>query len=237
MQRRQLVEGDLGRQQVGVLVVDRLDAQQGEIALVLLRRADLARNGRPRLQAEAANLAGRDVDVVGAGKIMVVGTAEEAEPVGQDLQRPLAVHQPVELHPLLQNPEDQVLLLDAGVVGEVFLAGLLDQFGHRHPLQLGDVGIARLLDLLVAVVDFVPLGRPSAAISSAKRKGLFPLQGAKRLARPPARAALRPAGDGSGSWFGVSASRSPFIIALLLKDQCAGARMAPAVGFTVPMEK
>ena len=83
---------------------------------------------------------------------MVVGAAEEAEAVGQDLQRALAVHQPVELHPLLEDLEDQVLLLDAGVVGDVLLAGLLDQLGHRHPLQFGDVGVARLLDLLVAVV-------------------------------------------------------------------------------------
>ena len=139
----------------GILVVDRLDPQQGEVALVFLGRADLARDRRPGLQAEAANLAGRNVNVVGAGEVVVVGAAEEAEAVGQDFQRPLAVHQPVELHPLLEDLEDQVLLLDAGVVGEVFLAGLLDQLGHRHPLQLGDVGVAGLLDLLVAVVDVV----------------------------------------------------------------------------------
>ena len=114
VQRGQVVEGDLAGQQVGVLVVDRLDAEQGEVALVLLGRADLPGDRRPGLQAEAANLAGRDVDVVGAGEVVVVGTAEEAEAVGQDLQRPLAVHQPVELHPLLEDLEDQVVLLDAG---------------------------------------------------------------------------------------------------------------------------
>ena len=43
MQRRQFVEGDLVRQQVRVLEVDRLDPQQGEVALVFLGRADLAR--------------------------------------------------------------------------------------------------------------------------------------------------------------------------------------------------
>ena len=102
---------------------------------------------------------------------MIVGAAEEAEAVGQDLQRAFAVHQAVELHPLLENLEDQVLLLDAGDIGEVVLAGLLDQFGHRHPLQLGDVGVARLLDLLVARVDFVAHGPPSAAISSASESG------------------------------------------------------------------
>ena len=56
---------------------------------------------------------------------MVVGAAEEAEAVGQDFQRALAEHQAVELHPLLEDAEDQVLLLEAGDFGEVLLAGLL----------------------------------------------------------------------------------------------------------------
>ena len=98
---------------VGVLIVDRLDAQQGEIALVLLGRADLPRHRGPGAQAEAANLARRDVDVVRAGQVVVIGAAQEAEAVGQDFQRPFAEHQAVELHPLLENFEDQVLLLDA----------------------------------------------------------------------------------------------------------------------------
>ena len=89
---------------------------------------------------------------------MVIGTAEEAETVGQNLQRPFAVHQSVEFHPLLENPEDQILLLDAGVFGEVFPAGFLDQLGHRHPLQFDDVRIARLLDLLVLGVDVFLVG-------------------------------------------------------------------------------
>ena len=67
----------------------------------------------PVLQAEAADLAGRDVDVVGAGEVVVVGAAEEAEAVGQDFERPLAEHQAVLLDPLLEDLEDQVLLLQA----------------------------------------------------------------------------------------------------------------------------
>ena len=43
---------------------------------------------------------------------MVVGAAEEAEAVGQDFERALAEHQAVELHPLLEDLEDQVLLGD-----------------------------------------------------------------------------------------------------------------------------
>ena len=43
VQRREVVEADLLAEAVGVFVVDRLDAQQGEVPLVLLGRADLAR--------------------------------------------------------------------------------------------------------------------------------------------------------------------------------------------------
>ena len=117
MQRRQVVEADLLAQLVGVFEVDRLDPQQGEVPLVLLGRTDLSGDDGPGLQAETANLAGRNVDVVGAGQIVVVGTAQEAEAVGQDLEGTLAVHQAVLLDPLLEDLEDQVLLLEPHVVG------------------------------------------------------------------------------------------------------------------------
>ena len=151
VQRRQVVEDDLLRQHVGVLVVDRLDAQQGEVALVLLGRADLAGDDGAGAQAEAADLAGRDVDVVRAGQVVVVGAAQEAEAVGQDFERALAEHQAVLLDALLEDLEDQVLLLQPGVVGEPLVLGDLEELRHGHLLQLGDVRAAAL-DLLVAVV-------------------------------------------------------------------------------------
>ena len=148
----QVVEADLLAELVGVLVVDRLDPQQGEVPLVLLGRADLAGDDRAGLQAEAADLAGGDVDVVGAGQVVVVGAAQEAEAVGQDFQRPLAVHQAVLLDPLLEDLEDQVLLLQARVLGDPLVLGGADELGHGHLLQLGEVDLAAL-DVLVAVVD------------------------------------------------------------------------------------
>ena len=75
---------------------------------------------------------------------MVVGAAEEAEAVGQDFERPLAEHHALELHPLLEDAEDQLLLLEAGDFGELLQLGGGDQLGHRHPLQLGDVDVAVL---------------------------------------------------------------------------------------------
>ena len=171
---------------------------------------------------------------------MIVGAAEEAEAVGQDLQGPLAEHQPVELHPLLENPEDQVLLLDAGVLGEVFLAGLLDQFGHRHPLQFGDVGVARLLDLARSGRGSRRSRRPAVLGGDflGQREGLFLLQGAQGLVDLGATGSWLPAascGRASVSTLGTGFRRAFLlgrgsIIALLLKGHCAGTRKAPAAG-------
>ena len=152
VQRGQVVEADFLAQLVGVFKVDGLDAQQGEVALVLLGRPDLAGNDRPGLQSEAADLAGRDINVVGAGEIVVVGAAQEAEAVGQDLERSLAVHQAVLLDPLLEDLEDQVLLLEPHVIGDALGLGRADELGHRHLLKLGEVNFTAL-DIFVAVMN------------------------------------------------------------------------------------
>ncbi len=72
-----------------MLEVDRLDLQEGEVALALLGRADLALDRITRAQVESADLRRRHVDVVGAGQVVVVGRAQEAEAVGQDLEHAL----------------------------------------------------------------------------------------------------------------------------------------------------
>ena len=113
MQRRQIVEENFVGQLVRIVAVDRFDAQQCEVSFVFFRRANLAGHGRAGAQTEAANLAGRYVNIVGAGKIVVIGTAQEAEAVGQNFQRPFAEHQAVHLHALFEQLEDQVLPLDA----------------------------------------------------------------------------------------------------------------------------
>ena len=106
VQRRQVVEDNFLRQQLGIVEVDRLDAQQCEVALVLLGRPNLPSHDRPRPQAETPDLARRDVDVVGARQVVVVRAAQEAEAVGQHFQRAVAEHQAVLLDPLLENFED-----------------------------------------------------------------------------------------------------------------------------------
>ena len=56
VQRREVLEVDLLGEPLGVLEVDRLDAQQREVPLRLLGRADLPGHDVPGAQAEAADL-------------------------------------------------------------------------------------------------------------------------------------------------------------------------------------
>src|SRR5262245_32742834 len=95
MERRQIVERhDVGGL-VGFLEIDRLDAKQREVTLGFLGRTNLTGNRNARLETESANLAGTDVDVVRARQVVVIRTAEEAEPVGKDFKRSFAVHQTI----------------------------------------------------------------------------------------------------------------------------------------------
>ena len=69
--------GDLLR----LLQVDRLDTQQGEIALGFLGRPDLAGHNVSVAQPEAAYLRRADVNIIGAGQVVVFGAAEEPEAI------------------------------------------------------------------------------------------------------------------------------------------------------------
>ncbi len=83
VQRRQVVEEDLVARLLRRLEVDRVDLDQREVALAFLRRADLAGDGVAGAQVEAADLRRRDVDVVRARQVVVLGRAQEAEAVRQ----------------------------------------------------------------------------------------------------------------------------------------------------------
>ncbi len=103
VERRQVLEEDLLARPLRRLEVDRLDLDQREVALAFLRRADLARHRVAGVQVELADLRRGDVDVVGAGQVVVVGGAQEAEAVGQRLEHPFG--------------EDQAALLGARSAG------------------------------------------------------------------------------------------------------------------------
>src|SRR6202030_3230083 len=82
IERRQVVEENLVAGLFGLLVIDRFDLEQREITLAFLRRANQAGDDIASAQIELTNLARRDIDVVGAGQIVVVGSAQEAKTVG-----------------------------------------------------------------------------------------------------------------------------------------------------------
>ena len=113
VERRQVVEEGLVARLLGRLEVDRLDLEQGEVALGVLGRPHLAGDGVAGAQVEAPDLGRRDVDVVGARQVVVVGRAQEAEAVGQHLEHALGEDEPVPLRLPLQDLEDQLLLAEA----------------------------------------------------------------------------------------------------------------------------
>src|SRR3546814_18991750 len=90
----------------GIVEVDRGQPGQREIALAVLGRADFPFHRVAGAQAELADLGGAYVDVVRTGQIIGLRAAQEAETVGQNLDRagphdPLAVfgHRPQDSEP------------------------------------------------------------------------------------------------------------------------------------------
>ena len=139
IERGEVVEEDLLARLIGGLEVDGLDLEQGEVALGVLGRTHLAGDGVAGAQVEAPDLGGRDVDVVGPGQVVVVGRAQEAEPVGQHFQHALGEDQAVFLGLGLEDLEDQLLLAQPAVVLDAEVAGDVVQLGNGLLLQLGEI--------------------------------------------------------------------------------------------------
>ncbi len=110
IERRQIVEMDLVLAGVGILEIDGRDLQQREIALAVLGAPDRSLDGVARPQAEAADLRGRDVDVVGAGEIVRFRAAQEAEAVLEDFEHAVAGDLDIAFGELLEDGEHHVLL-------------------------------------------------------------------------------------------------------------------------------
>ena len=89
------------------------------------------------VQVEAADLGGRDVDVVGAGEIRGVGRAQETEAVGQYLERAAAVNALPLARLVLEEREDQLLLAHAIGAVDFVLDGHVDEFADVQILQVG----------------------------------------------------------------------------------------------------
>src|SRR6188508_3152693 len=90
IERGQVVEIDLVARLLGVLEIDRIDLEQGEITLSFFRRANMAFDCVAGAQTETTDLAWRNVDIVWSGQVIRFRRAQESEPVREYLDNALA---------------------------------------------------------------------------------------------------------------------------------------------------
>ena len=96
-----------------------------------MRRPHVAADRVAGLQVELANLRRRNINVVRAGQIVVVGRAQKAVAVGQNFQHAFGEDVAFFFALCLQDLEDQILLAKA--------AGPRDLQGARNAAQFCDV--------------------------------------------------------------------------------------------------
>ena len=207
IERRQVVEEDLVAGFLGRLEVDGVHLDQREVALAFLGRADLAGDGVAGAEIEAADLRGRDVDVVGAGQIVILGRAQEAESVGQAFEHAFREDQAALFGLRLQDLEDQFLFAQTGGSADAQILGDLVELLDAHILELDQIEGAVLLAGL--------LGTAAMAFALARLRGAP----ARRLAF----AALSPGGFGFvGSGFALPAPFDFRRVAVWRTSICSG---------------
>ena len=91
VERRQVVEVALVLGLLGVFEVDVRDLEEGEIALAVLGRSDLAFDGVAGAKRKTADLRGRDVNVVGAGQVVRFRRPRKPKPSCRTSTTPIAV--------------------------------------------------------------------------------------------------------------------------------------------------
>ncbi len=91
IKRGQIVEIDAVTDIVRRLEIDGVDLQQREIALAILGRADLAFHRVAGTQAEAAHLAGGDIDIVRTRQVIRFRRSQETKSILQDLKNAVAI--------------------------------------------------------------------------------------------------------------------------------------------------
>src|SRR5688500_1949034 len=91
------------------------------------------------MQIELSDLRGRDVDVVRARQIAVVGRAQEAEAVRERLEHPFGEDESALRRLRLQNLEDQILLAKSAGTLDGQVLRHLRQLLNAHLLQVDDV--------------------------------------------------------------------------------------------------
>ena len=166
MDRREVVEDRPAAGRLDVDAVDRVDAEEAPVLLLLARGADGARHAIADAQAEAADLARADVDVLEARQEAVA--AHEAVALVDDVEDAGRVVEAGALGLALEDRVDEVFLALVRPGVELELAPDLAQLGDAHLAEVGDVEVvplARGLELLHLVV----LGDGGAAAAAAHR--------------------------------------------------------------------
>ena len=136
-ERRQVLEQHAVLDALGRQAVDGVDAHECEVAFAVLGRADLAFDRVAGVKIEAADLGGRDVDVVRARKIGAVGAAKEAEAVGKHFERAVTEDLLAALGLLLENGEHELLLAHALGVVDFERVGDVEQLRDVKGLEVG----------------------------------------------------------------------------------------------------
>ena len=150
----------------GIDAVDRVDPEHAPVLLGLARGADGARDAVADPQAEAADLAGRDVDVIRAGQQAV--PAHEPEALVDDVEDAGGVVVAGPLGLALEDPIDQVFLALRGVGVELEILADRPELLLGHRTELDDVEVVALaggLDLL-HLVEFAD-GRARGGLGTA----------------------------------------------------------------------
>ena len=127
---------------IGADAVDRLDAQQAEVLLALLRRPHLAGDEVAGAQAEPADLRLRDVDIVRPGQEALL--PQEAEAVLDDIEHAGAEDVALLLRLRLQEAIDEVLPPQSRRVRQPPIVRHLQQFFLALGIEIRDRQVIRV---------------------------------------------------------------------------------------------
>src|SRR4029077_17521555 len=117
--------------------VDRLDAQEAPVLLRFLGRASDPADPVAGPQAEAANLARTDLDVIGAGH--QAGAPQQARAIVDEVEDARRIDLAGTLDLALQDRFDEVLAPHVAGVEDVQIAAHLDEFLDVHVFEFVDI--------------------------------------------------------------------------------------------------
>src|SRR5579862_10340 len=110
-----------------ILEIERVDLEQGKIALAFLGAADMAVDSIAGAQAETADLRRRNIDIVGAGQVIRFRRSKKAEAVGKHLDDAFTDDIGLPRGKLLEDAEHQLLFAHGRGILDLELLGKGDK--------------------------------------------------------------------------------------------------------------